>query len=239
MYWYGEKGITNWLDDKTRNKGATKYNLEFLRLFKQLDAELGRINTISYFCVKRLGIKNANAMLSSAKKQRALIKHVEVDLKKYAVTDEWTDIFNKSIDRISARCDYLFKILKENIRLTKYHLYFTEVGYDKLIDFSFVRTKSDNFNDESIDEELMTNITQYNKRHQTAIDDYMKSIENELHNIEIRRKNIAENEKREKEAKRLARKISNDEVKEIKKNKHKAIIENRKTERMFDYLYTK
>ena len=207
--------------------------MEYLRDLKQCNKELARIGTLTYFLVTRLNVLDARQMMVSARKQRNLIYAVMMDLKIYRVEPEWFKVFEYDIKCFQRRCEHVFRICKDDLRLTEHYPYFEAVGFDMLLDIPLVYSET---NETTLDK-ILPGLEMWEADHKNDIAAHMESVREE---IEIRDKHRAEviaKAKAEKEAAKLAKKAANDEVKEIKKNREKHQKKERKLEREFARYY--
>lgn len=125
---YDRKRLNDWLNDKTREEGANKKSVEYLREMNQLIHEFSKIGTLTYFLVTRLKVYDARLMLISAGKQKKLAVAVKLELKRYKVDKKYEKVFEYGIASMQRRCDHVYKICQENIRLTSHYPYFKQVG---------------------------------------------------------------------------------------------------------------
>lgn len=233
--------MRRWLNDENRKKGCTAKNLEYIRKLRELETELKRIMIMNYFLLNQINLdevaKNGiGTMLRSAKKQVDLMFSVCEDLKIYKVDTETQVRFDKDISKVERRIEYIFQIVKENLRLTKYWVYFNSVGFEKLLDVDFVDFKLRKKYETSLDY-LLPEIEQFNKDHEKEITEYLESIREEKETIENFRKKKREDYKQEKQAERERKKEENEYVKEIKNNEKKYKSRQRMIEKSFEIYY--
>lgn len=237
MYDYGAKGVEAWLNDRTRPKSLTRLNMKYLGELKQCSMELGRCSQIAYFLAKRTDLKamkdNVVTMLNSTVKQNTFVKRVMVDLRKYGVRPEDTPLFEKQVNALYVRCDWVFKILRENVRLTEYHPYFTAVGYERLISYA----RATRYGDATEEDALAKEIEEWNMRHREEVEGYKASIADEVARYEARRREQAEAAEEEKRIRRELRKAESAEVKEIQENAKKHRAREKKIDRSFERYY--
>lgn len=235
MYYDPGKQRTNyWLDDKDRPLGPNRRSLAMLRQYKQLKQELSRNLVVLYFLMTRMGMGELRTMFYSAKKQKQYVRAVIFSLKEYAVTEDWEEVFVRDIRLLHERCEYVLTIIRHNLKLTEYMPYFTEVGFDKLVDFSNQHRKE---HDDQAADDLEADILAWNAEHADAVKAYMDSIADEKAAMEAHRARIAEQERAEKKAAREQRKAENAEVREIRKNEKAYKSRQRKIERSFERYY--
>lgn len=218
MYYnYNKRNIRNWLSDDKRSKELTHKNTEYLREFKQLHREFRRLSVITFTLIKRFEMTDLYALFVSIEKQKSFIGKVITDLKEYGVEPKWDSVFIRDIRSVRNRIQYVFRILIENLRLTEMYPYLKDVGFDRLIDFSIKYPEDE----EACASQLMGEVREYNEAHPEEIERYMESVQGEIEARDKHRKKIAEANAREKEAKRLAKKLENEEVREIRENRRK------------------
>lgn len=224
------KGVDAWLNDKKRFKGCSQKNVEYLREFKQISAEQGRVGTVTYFLLLRLHIENARAMMRSAKKQQNLVWVVMQDLKIYRVDPEWEKTFENDIRRMHERCNYVYYICQENLRLTEHWPYFSTVGFDRLLEFQQKYSEKQ----ESVLDVLLPEMEAWEKSHQDEIKAHMETVR---HEIEVRDRCAEERKAKaiaEKEAAKAKRREENAEYKEIRENEKKYKARLRRLEKDLD-----
>lgn len=233
MDFYGAKRANDWLNLTTRETGATKANIYLLREYKEMDREFTRILVIAYFLMVDKGMDELHSLFSSAKKQRGFIRAVIIDLKKYKVDSQWEVVLDRDLEKLFQRVNYIYKIIRENVRLTDAYPYFKAVGFSRLIDFSI--TVLDDPHEEN--EKLLEEIGEWNRTHREEVDEYMESIADELARVQARKDRIAQAKADEKMAKKMARRVANDEVKEIRKNEKAYKDRQKKIEKSFAKYY--
>ena len=168
---YLNNGMNNWLN-ADRPEGMNRRSQRYFLEYKQMEKEFNRNIIILYFLITRLGMKECYAMFKSGQKQKAFIRAVKVNLKQYAVTEEWEKDFDRDLRFLKNRCDHVFRIIRENIRMTELYPYFQSVGFDRMMDFSVKYAHGD---DEAADQ-LQKEIEDWNSGHREEIRTYMKSI---------------------------------------------------------------
>lgn len=225
--------INDWLNDPRREKGCTKNQVNYLRELKQCDKELARIGVLTFFLVTRLNVNDARQMMWSAMKQRKLIGATCAQLKTWRVDPIYDRAFQLDIRGFHTRCDHVFKICKEDLRLTEHYPYFESVGFEQLMDIPL------EFRDkiETPLDKILPDMEMWENNHKTEIAAHMKSVKEE---IEIRDKHRAEvvaKAKAEKEAEKAKEKAERDEIKEIKKNNEAYRKRQRKIEKEFERYY--
>ena len=226
--------LQDWLNDKSRPRDLYKRNLEFLREAKDIKFLLGRNKLILWFVMVKLGIEDVRAMFVSCSKQRELIWLVIKDLKEHGVISKYEKMFKRELASIRRRCEYVYKITLENIRMTEYYPYFKTVGLDYLNNYVQDFTKD---NTEEAEEKLLADITKWNSEHTDEIAAYMESIKEEKEAMERHREKIKADKKREKEEAKRARAEIREFEKESAKIRKKRELEEKKIERSFERYY--
>lgn len=233
MYYnYGVKRMTDWLHAE-RQEGMNQRSARYFLELKEIRQEFGRNNAILFFLIKEMGMKELNSLLGSHVKQKKLVGAVMTDLKQYAMTEDWEKVFNREIRNLRERTRYVFAIIKANIKLTEIYPYFDQVGFERLMDFSIKH----NDGDDNADDELREEILAWNAEHQDEIKAHMEATAEERENLIRHRARIAEDTRLEKQARKIAKKAENEEVKEIRRNSKRHMKQKKKIERDFDYLY--
>ena len=237
--------INDWLNDKTRKKGATKRNIEFIRAFRECDDELKNITVIAYFCMYHLGVEDARTMLFSAKRQRVLLYAVVQSLKEYKLEEKDVKIFKKDVEAIYSRVKHVVKILTDDIRLTEYYPYFKHVGFDKLNEFE-LPTK------EELDEKRSSNIDgkrdsilkwladdadRWNAEHMDEVNAHLERVQPEIDAMNRHREKVKAQTKAERQAERERRKAERAEIKEMKRNAEKYRAEKKRVDKDMEYHY--
>lgn len=230
---FESRTVNNWMDEPKRPEGMNRRGKEYFLEVKQLDKEFARNNILLFFFVTRYGMGDLRTMMRSGKRQRELIYSLMKDLKKYAVTEEWDKVFRREINNLDKRCKHVFFILKDNIRLTELYPYFQETGFDRLVDFGVRYANAD----DSAADQLEKEIAEWRAGHEKEIAEHMASVAGEIAARDEHRRRVAEQDKAEKEARRLARKAANAEVREIRENNRRYAMRKRKIERSFERYY--
>ena len=226
--------INDWLDDESRKEGCNKYNLYFLREFKQANVDFAVNNQLLYFLVVKAGIFDNSRMMVSGRKQRSLIRACIVDLKKYELRDIDIPAFKKSLKRCRERIIWVTKITRENIRLTKYHSYFEAVGYDRLIKYAWDTIYEPEL---SWAESLLDEIEEYNATHKEQIEEHLASVSKEIEIRDAARKKRADATKAEKDAAKMLKQAERNEIKEMKQYAKEYRKRERELGRYFDGYY--
>lgn len=233
MYYYGRKSVSDWMNDNRRPKQPNQRSLHWLREVRQCEKEISRNLIILYFLITKMG-ENLNGLMGSEQKQRTLLWALRRELKKRGVEEKWERVFAYDIGSIHRRREYVFLIIKENLKLTEHHPYFKAVGYDRLIDFTVNYGEDADKNNAMLLEEIQ----KWEAEHSDVIASHMESIAEEKANMERHRKEVKEKAKAEKEARKLARKLENDEVKEIKENNKKYLSRKKRIDRSFERYWS-
>lgn len=208
--------IKDWLNTKNRNEGFNKYNLYFLREFKQIDAELAVNNQLLYFLVVEAGVFDNSKMMYSGRKQRTLVQICINDLKKYELRDADIPAFKKALKSFRKRILWMTRIAMENIRLTKYYPYIEFVGYERLIDYALSKINSP---DMELAEAFLAEIEKYNSTHKEQIEEHLAGVSKEIEIRDAARKKRADATKAEKDMAKKAKQIERAEIKEMKQYK--------------------
>lgn len=229
---YFGPSISSWIDDPKRVKGTTLLNVEYMRQLKDLRDEFAKLAVLCYFIATRLGITSAFVMMRSTSKQTDFIFKTIDELRTWAVTNKHIKAFDNNISTMKRRKETVFKICKENIRLTKHHLYFEAVGYDKLLDIDTAHRE----NGETSLEPLIADMNAWEAEHADEIEAYMETIKPEIerHAIFLEKKRAAINA--EKEAERAKKKEEREEIKILKEQKKKYEKERKALERDLDQV---
>lgn len=221
------------MNEPRREKGCTRNQVGYLRDLRQCDKELARIGVLTFFLTTRLGIEDTRSMMWSAVKQRKLIAAVCIDLKKYRVDPEYDNIFKWDIQGLKRRCDYVFKVCKEDLRLTEHYPYFEAVGFEQLMDIPLeFRDKT-----ETPLDKILPDMEMWENNHKTEIASHMESVKEEIRIRDEHREKVRETAKAEKEAEKDKKKAERDEIKEIKKNNEAYRKRQRKIEKEFERYY--
>lgn len=228
--------VNDWLNDARREKGLTQKNMDYLIEMKGLNQELKRIKMITYFLLTKCDVYGVRAIFTSANKQGDFIYKVIADLKKYGVSKEDEAAFDREIKRIRNRVEYVYPIIKENVRLTKYYPYFVERGFDRLLDYSLYRSAIDLDKEQ---ERLFEDVQSWCSSHVEEVAAYEDSIRPEIEMLAERKRQILEKEKAEKKAIRDAKKAEDAEIKWMRDNKKAEQAREKRIERSFERYYKK
>lgn len=228
MSFYDQPRLQDWTRDNTRERGATKKNLKYIREIRELHEELAINAMLLYFSLATLEVQESRRLLKGVSGQKALLRMVEAELKEYRLENKWISMFDREIENIRKRVEFVRKICKENIRLSKYHPFFEEFGYDTLLMFT---------RDERLYEEqtvLAESIQKWEVDNQEKIDAHLKSIEKELEIRDSNRRLVRAALDREKAEVKAAKKAEDDEIKEMNKNAKEYAKRQRKIEKSFE-----
>lgn len=234
MYYnYNAKTLSGWMKDNTRPTKLTRKNLDYLRDAKEINQEFKRVSIIIHTLVVHFEMKELSAMYGSVEKQRGFVRALIVNLKEYGVESKWEAVFDRNLKSLHERVSYLFRILRDNIKLTSLYPYLSAVGFDRLVDFSMNYPADSN----ACVEQLMREVREYNSTHADEIERHMESVQEEIDNRDRHRKRIAEGIGLEKEAKRLEKKLARQEEKEIRENAKRDQRRRRKLEKEMEHYY--
>jgi hypothetical protein len=214
-YYYGLRRINDWPKDKDRIplKGISLKNALYESDLAKVGKSLARTAVINYFLFKRLGIKDCITMAQSARKQKDFCGVVCRDLEKYSVDPKWDKSFERDIKSIERRCEYIYTITKENLKMTQYWPFFEAVGLKRLLDFESGTMANDG---ETLLDNLLPEIDEWMSLHKSEVDEYMESIKPEIERKErfLARKDAAiRKEMADEKAKKKAEK---EEIKMLK-----------------------
>lgn len=229
---YGQLSVYDWLNDASRIplKGISLKNIDYVMDINKASIELGRTATLNYFLLTRLNIYNCGNMMKSAVAQRSFCRKVIVDLNRYEVDEKYDKAFKRFITALFNRSNYIYRIVQENLKLTRYWPYFEAIGFDSLLEFER-QYRDDNW---TVFDRLIPEMDSWMEEHEADIDEYMEKIRPEIE----RRENFLEKKKADKkaenEARRKAQKAERDEIKMLKEQQRKNDIAKRKWEKEFD-----
>lgn len=229
---YGQLTVKDWLEDASRIplKGISLKNIDYVMDIDKASIELGRTATLNYFLLTRLNIGNCRVMMKSAVAQRSFCRKVIVDLNRYEVDKKYDKAFKQFIDGLFRRGDYIYRIVQENLKLTRYWLYFEAIGFDSLMEFE--RQYRDD--DSTVFDRLIPEMEAWMEEHESDIDEYMEKIRPEIERRENFLAKKKADKKAENEARRKAQKAERDEIKMLKKQQRKNDIAKRKWEKEFE-----
>lgn len=195
--------VNDWLNDRQRPDYLTHSNVVYLRAYKDAYQKLNRISIITYVLGKQFGI-DVWSMFQSAEKQKKFCRAVIKDLKEYGVSKMWAPIFKRDTEYLEERVQYVFKIIVHNVKLTEMYPYFDKIGFERLIDFS-VKLPEER---EEMCSQLLRDIKEYNDSHPEEVQAHMESVRDELEAWSRHRQKISENAKAEKQAIKMAKRLS-------------------------------
>lgn len=229
---YGQLTVEDWLEDASRIplKGISLKNIDYVMDIDKASIELGRTATLNYFLLTRLNIGNCRVMMKSAVAQRSFCRKVIVDLNRYEVDKKYDKAFKQFIDGLFRRGDYIYRIVQENLKLTRYWLYFEAIGFDSLMEFE--RQYRDD--DSTVFDRLIPEMEAWMEEHESDIDEYMEKIRPEIERRENFLAKKKADKKAENEARRKAQKAERDEIKMLKKQQRKNDIAKRRWEKEFE-----
>lgn len=221
------------MSDPKREAGVCREQIEYIRSLREIDDELGRVTTLTYFLLTRLKMLDARSMMRSAKSQRNLIWALTQDLKKYQVSKKWMPIFKRDISNLSKRAEFIYKICKEDLRLTEHWPYFEEVGFEKLLDF---KTKYEDC-EASVLDAILPEMETWEKNHPDEIQKHMESVSEEIRIRDEHQAKVKEKERQEKETAKRIKAEEKAEIKEIEKNRKEELKRKRKLDREFERYF--
>lgn len=229
---YGQLSVDDWLNDASRIplKGISLKNIDYVMDIDKASIELGRTAELNYFLLTRLNIYNCRNMMKSAVAQRSFCRKCVVDLNRYEVDEKYDKAFKRLITALFNRSNHIYRIVQENLKLTRYWPYFEAIGFDSLMEFE--RQYRDD--DSTVFDRLIPEMDSWMEEHEADIDEYMEQIRPE---IERRENFIAKkkaDKKAENEARRKAQKAERDEIKMLKEQQRKNDIAKRKWEKEFE-----
>lgn len=240
MSFYG-LSITDWSHDNKRTplKGISFKNMEYASDLLKAEKQLARTSTVTYFCMTRLCEKNSyeesnyRTMMKSSVKQQKLCYCTAKELEKYEVDPKYDKAFKRDIASILRRCEHIYLIVRENIKLTRYWPYFETVGFDRLLDF----TQKYSNDSSSVLDVILPEMHAWMKEHEVEIDAYMKKIQPEIDRKKAFLAKKDADAKAEKEAAKAAKKAEKEEAKQRaaydKERKKKEAKWDREYEKMF------
>lgn len=225
--------MSGWMDDPQRIEGVRREQIEYIRSLREIDEELGRVTTLTYFLLTRLGMKDARVMMTSAKKQRNLVWALMKDLKKYQVSPKWIPTFENDIPKLANRASHVYRICREDLRLTEHWPYFEEVGFEKLLDFE---TKFEDC-EASVLDVLLPEMESWEKEHPEEIRKHLESVADEIRARDEHQAKVKEKERQEKETAKRIKAEEKAEIKEIEKNRKEELKRKRKLDREFERYF--
>ena len=222
-------------DKRLNGLPITKRNVEYLRIMKGLCGQYARLNTILYFLIVKLNMVELNSLFSSVKKQKMFIVATMENLREKYVPKEYIKVFERDIQNLQRRKDYVLFIVKENVFLTEYYPYFESVGWDVLDEFQ-TGIDYDDFNAQL--DFIINDFEEYKLNNIEEIENHLKQIEPQRKSHEEFVQKNKDDVKREKQIKKEQRKIENAELKEMKKNEEAYRKRKKMIDRSFERYYS-
>lgn len=238
--YFGAYTINDWMNDnkKLPLKGISLENAMWGADLRRAEKQLARTSTVTYFCMTRLAEtayeqNNYRTMMKSSVNQQKLCYSCALYLEKYEVDPKYDKAFERDIKGIFKRCDHIYRIVQENLKLTRYWPYFDNVGFERLLDFEQVYSEDES----SVLDVVLPEMEAWMNEHEAEIDAYMEKIQPE---IDRKKAFLAKNAaamKAEKEAAKAAMKAEKEEAKQRvaydKERKKKAAKWDREYEKLF------
>ena len=226
------KYLTDWFNDKKVPKGKmSKYNLIYLREYKDILAEYKKYSAMLFFILVVMKIDMVRQMFNSCNNTKKYIYKVICELKEKMVTNDYVPHFNVNIERLRKRLETMDRIIKEDLYLTEWYPYFMEKGFDVLSDFE------NNGNTVEQLQPILDDFEQWKIDNKDKLDAHIVEMQKKKDIYLAHKEKVKKQEKAEKEARKLAKKAANDEVKEIRKNNEKYRKEYMRLERSFNRYY--
>lgn len=226
------KYLTDWFNDKKVPKGKmSKYNLIYLREYKDILAEYKKYSAMLFFILVVMKVDMVRQMFNSCNNIKKYIYKVICELKEKMVTNDYVPHFNVNIERLRKRLETMDKIIKEDLYLTEWYPYFMENGFDVLSDFE------NNGNTVEQLQPILDDFEQWKIDNKDKLDAHIVEMQKKKDIYLAHKEKVKKQEKAEKEARKLAQKAANDEVKEIKRNNEKYRKEYMRLERSFNRYY--
>ena len=222
-------------DKRLNGLPITKRNVEYLRIMKDLCSQYARLNTILYFLIVKLNMVELYSLFSSVRKQKMFIVATMETLREKYVPKEYIKVFERDIQNLQRRKDYVLFIVKENVFLTEYYPYFESVGWDVLDEFQ-TGIDGDDFNVQL--DFIINDFEEYKLNNIEEIENHLKQIEPQRKSHEEFVQKNKDDVKREKQIKKEQRKIENAELKEMKKNEEAYRKRKKMIDRSFERYYS-
>ena len=227
------KKVNDWINWPDRVKGCSKKQIDIIRDYKRLLSELARTSTLTYFLLNNLDIKNCRTMMTSSNNQRDFVFAAYINLKEYRLDPEFYSMFRRNAESLQRRVDHIFRICKENLRLTEYYPYFEENGFDMLLDF-----RTEFFNDGRTPlDGILPDIEKWNSEHQDLIKAHMEKIQPEIDAMNAHKQMLHDKAMAEKKAAAEERKKERELKKEIKAFHKKEDKRDKAIERSLNHAY--
>lgn len=229
---YGQKIIQDWVCDKKRPRIKTQEDLfrnrKYIFDLKRAKNKLSQISVMNYFLLKELHIQECRTMMNSAHKQRNFCYATMKDLEIFAITPEWTKVFDLELKKIFRRIDHLILIMKDNLQLTPYCPYFEQVGFEHMTELVQNRKYE---SDSCILDILIPEMEVWNAEHAKEVANHMKQVEPSIIARETFLAKQKASEQAEKETAKLIKKAEQEENKIIKKQLEKNAIQQKKIDK--------
>lgn len=226
--------VEDWLDDIKVPSGCTKHNVAFLREFKELSNLYSETMCYLYFLAAYLNNEYAKPMLGSFIHQKKFIWNVCCELRKRQVTTKYVPAFEREIRLLNERASRIKLLAFDNLKRTRYWVFFRNLDHDELYDIVTIFNKDDRIKAEKA---LIEKVEQYITEHPEEVADYMASIKDELEILEMHKAKVAAEEKAEKEAARKEKAEKKALEKEREDNFKRARSEYNKLEKSFRRYY--
>lgn len=197
-----------WTSDKKLTGKMTRYNVEYLRVYKDLRSQMGRNISIMFFCITKLGLNNMRSMFKSGIKQKDHFTFMIFELKRRELPQYYVELFDFVTNKYQERINRMWLILKENIYLTEYYPFFEKCGYEVLGDFELDYETVANGGAVEKLKHIIDEFNKFKEENPSIIEEHLKTVAPVIEKYEKRKKDIAESEKQEK---RLARELEKKE----------------------------
>lgn len=194
---WGKVDIGTWMHDKRLREKPTKYNIQYLREYKDILHSFQEICITLYFLKNEMKIPYAGNLFWSAKKQKDFLIDTVLMLKSREVNEKYAEVFERSKSNFDRRLEHIWLIIKEDVRLTECYPYFQEKGFDCLKEFDF-HSGSDDLNAISEDYRVWA------EKHADLIENHMASVKEE---IDRKNKHFAEQRAKAKAEKEYLKEI--------------------------------
>ena len=238
--YFGKYTINDWMDDKKKLplKGISLKNAMWEADLLRAEKQLSRTSTVTYFCMTRLAEtayeqNNYRTMMKSSVNQQKLCYSCARYLEEYEVDPKYDKAFERDIKKIFGRCDHIYRIVQENLKLTRYWPYFDAVGFERLLDFEQVYSDDKS----SVLDVVLPEMEAWMNEHEAEIDAYMEKIQPEIDRKKAFLAKKAAAKKAEKEAAKAAKKAEKEEEKQRvaydKERKKKTAKWDREYEKLF------
>ena len=162
-----------WLD-APKPEGMNKRSAKYFLHYKTIERMYTRNLTLLHFLIYRLDMEWCKKMYNGGLAQRRHITAVKIALKEYSLEQKWEPDFKRDLTNHRRRCNHVYRIIRENLRLTTAYLYFQAVGFERMDDFEYQYTEG-----KESDDRIAKAIEEWNDEHQEAVSKYMDSIAEE------------------------------------------------------------